>query len=217
MVCGRPWNRDAPFLTDGSVLNCVKGTTTYLSLKSLKRQLPDLTLDPFLQVLRTKLLPTLTYGTEALIGKDASVLDVIIANSYRAIFHLPKYVSSAQIRLEFGIQRQAAERRSSYVKCWHKIRNAEEGSLNSHLWKALHNQEKCPARDYLFESIESLGLSELWAAPTDHLSFKKSVRKKTSMLSVLEDKAILTKKGIRLDSAQRLCKVKTPSLLECRN
>lgn len=62
---------------------------------------------PLLQTIQAKLVPTLVYGSEASRGRDGPLLDKIIVKTCRSLFCLPLHTSASQLRLEFGLAKQA--------------------------------------------------------------------------------------------------------------
>lgn len=89
------------------------------------------------ELIRAKLLPTITYGSEAQRGRDSKILVGVVAKVYRIIFGLPTRVSPAQIRLELGVQKQTLARQGATVIFWDKVRKSKPGTLNWYLWSEL--------------------------------------------------------------------------------
>lgn len=172
-----------------------RGTALAVSQKNIKLKImgPDLT--PLLEVLRAKLLPTITYGSECMSGRDETILDKVVSKSLQILFNLPQYTSPAQLRLEFGLQKQQVARKGAYTKCWHKIKGSEVGSLNSYLWKELERNNDSPAMVYLQTALNSLALQDLWEINRPHKIFKQLVNRTVRTLSLEEDKSTLTKRA----------------------
>lgn len=139
-----------------------KGVALSFALSSIHKNLLGPKFTPTLQVAQAKVIPTLTYGSEALKGLDSGHLDKIIAKIFRTVFQLPTNTSSAQIRLELGICNQSLARLMSFLMCCHKLRASKEGSLAQFLWTSLHTNQWRAGYEYWEIGLKILSLKELW-------------------------------------------------------
>lgn len=117
-----------------------KGLALATSLKTLSSKLTGPSILPLVEAVRAKLLPTITYGSEAQKGRDAKILHATVT-AYRVIFGLPKYTSPAQIRLEFGVQKQTFARQGTFITAWDRMRKA-------HGWMTLNTYTEPGAQAY---------------------------------------------------------------------
>lgn len=95
-----------------------RGLMTAVSLRNLKNKITWPSLLPIIKVIEAKMIPSITYGSEAMRGRDAEMVDGTVARALRMIFGLPRYTSPTQMRLEFGLAKEELARTGVYLKSW---------------------------------------------------------------------------------------------------
>lgn len=129
------------------LLYCSLGGPTYL---------------PLLRVIKAKLLPSLTYGSEVLCGQDSILLNNAITKTFKYLFRLPSNTSPAQIRLEFGFCNQQIARMGQNVKTWKQIKTNINNPMCCLLWQELQRNQKLSFYKYLQTALKELSIFEIW-------------------------------------------------------
>lgn len=95
-----------------------KTMTLMHAFKCLQKSLSCQSYEHILKFMRAKLQPTISCGSTITRGKDAKLLDLLIVKAYKATFGIPRSVSQAEIRLEFGLQRQCLVSQGAFFKMY---------------------------------------------------------------------------------------------------
>ena len=191
---GVTFDARASFKQHNELLRKKANTLTFAFCK-LRTKVMGPSLEPFLKVMEAKLAPSLTYGAEALRGKNARFLDTLLAKIYRRVLCLPRSASPAQIRLEFGNSTQQITNLGMFAKTCHSLREAPVGTLGNLIWEAINYSKESKCNKYLVRATVDLGLEQLWATPVSHDIFKKLVNKMVKKVSSLQDKQIIAKRA----------------------
>lgn len=172
-----------------------RGLMIAVALRNLKNKMSEPSFLPLIGVIQAKLISSITYGSEAMRGRDAGTLNGVIARALRMIYGLPGYTPPAQLRLEFGQQRQELARKGAFINTWYKIKLGQPETLNTYLWRELQASKTCPARHYLDTTLDQLGLRQLWDSSGTLASLKKLVNKVIKKESMIQDKADLSERA----------------------
>lgn len=150
-----------------------------------------------LQAEGAKFLPSISYDSELLKGKEVLTVNNLQSSLFKKLFSIPRYVSQAQIRLEFGLFHQGPYRKGAPVKlCW-RTRAAEANSLAHLRWVETERQAltKNSVCSVLQVSVIKLNLKEAWHISMDYTTFKCIANKAVKLSFFTKDKAAIATKN----------------------